>query len=101
MPYVITEPCIDSKDTACYEVCPVDAIAPTPDGPSFQAHDQLFIDPVACIECGACEAVCPVDAIFEEQSVPEQYHSWIATNRTFFSPVVQAHAGPTTDPSSA
>jgi NAD-dependent dihydropyrimidine dehydrogenase PreA subunit len=41
MPYVITEPCIGNKDTACYDVCPVDAIAPAPDGPSFDAHDQM------------------------------------------------------------
>jgi len=26
MTYVITEPCIDVKDKACVEVCPVDCI---------------------------------------------------------------------------
>jgi NAD-dependent dihydropyrimidine dehydrogenase PreA subunit len=26
MPYVIAEPCIDVKDKACVEVCPVDCI---------------------------------------------------------------------------
>lgn len=85
MPYVITEPCIGSKDTSCYDVCPVDAIQPTPDGPEFDIQDQMFIDPVACIECGACEPVCPVEAIYNEQDVPEQWKSWIAANRRFFA----------------
>lgn len=84
MPYVITEPCIGSKDASCYEVCPVDAIQPAPGGPDFDKHDQLFIDPVACIECGACEPVCPVEAIYDEDDVPEQWRSSIAANRRFF-----------------
>lgn len=86
MPYVITEPCIGSKDASCFEVCPVDAIQPAPGGPDFDRHDQMFIDPVACIECGACEAVCPVQAIYDERDVPEQWRSWIAANRQFFDP---------------
>ncbi|WP_255945696.1 4Fe-4S dicluster domain-containing protein [Streptomyces odontomachi] len=85
MSYVITEPCVDSKDSSCYDVCPVDAIQPTPDGPDFDKHDQLFIDPVACIDCGACEAVCPVEAIYDEDDVPEQWRSSIAANRQFFA----------------
>ena len=28
MAYVITEPCIGTKDTACVDVCPVDCIHP-------------------------------------------------------------------------
>ena len=31
MTYVIAEPCIKTKDTACVEVCPVDCIHPTKD----------------------------------------------------------------------
>lgn len=84
MPYVITEPCIGSKDASCYGVCPVDAIQPAPGGPDFDNHDQMFIDPMACIECGACEPACPVGAIYSEEDVPEQWRSWIATNKRFF-----------------
>jgi len=29
MTYIIAEPCIDVKDTACVDVCPVDCIHPT------------------------------------------------------------------------
>ena len=28
MPFVITDPCIGTKDTACVDVCPVDCIHP-------------------------------------------------------------------------
>ncbi len=30
MTYVICEPCIDLKDNACVDVCPVDCIHPHP-----------------------------------------------------------------------
>src|SRR2546423_1840380 len=86
MPYVITEPCVGSKDASCYDVCPVDAIHPAPEGPDFDDHDQLFIDPVSCIECGACAAVCPTEAIYDEDEVPDRWRSWIETNRRFFGP---------------
>jgi NAD-dependent dihydropyrimidine dehydrogenase PreA subunit len=85
VPYVITEPCIGTKDASCYDVCPVDAIHPAPGGPD-DIHDQLFIDPVACIDCGACQPVCPVQAIYGEDEVPERWRSWIATNKRFFDP---------------
>ena len=29
MAYIIAEPCIGTKDTACVDVCPVDCIHPT------------------------------------------------------------------------
>ena len=35
MAYVITEPCIGTKDTACVDVCPVDCIHPRKDEPEF------------------------------------------------------------------
>ena len=34
MAYVITEPCIGTKDTACVDVCPVDCIHPRKDEPT-------------------------------------------------------------------
>ncbi len=69
MAYVIAEPCIETKDTACVDACPVDCIHPKKnttynDGrPGFDEVSQLYIDPVECIDCGACVPVCPVSAI--------------------------------------
>ena len=37
MTYVITEPCIGTKDQSCVEVCPVDCI--------YDGGDQFFINP--------------------------------------------------------
>jgi len=63
MAYVIAEPCIDTKDNSCVEVCPVDCIHPTPDEPDYDNVKQLYIDPEECIDCDACVEACPVDAI--------------------------------------
>jgi NAD-dependent dihydropyrimidine dehydrogenase PreA subunit len=77
MTYVITEPCINVKDKACVDVCPVDCI--------YEGADQLFISPDECIDCGACEPECPVDAIFEADFVPDQWKAFIDKNAEFFS----------------
>ena len=45
MAYVITEPCIGTKDNSCVEVCPVDCIHPTPDEPDYDKVEMLYIDP--------------------------------------------------------
>jgi NAD-dependent dihydropyrimidine dehydrogenase PreA subunit len=84
MTYVITELCVGTKDTSCVEVCPVDCIHPTPDEPEFEAQDQLWIDPVECIDCDACVEACPVDAIFAEDQVPEQYRHFTALNAAYY-----------------
>ena len=84
MPYVITEPCIGNKDTSCYDVCPVDAIHPSPNGPGVDEHDQLYINPAECIDCGACEAACPHSAIFVEGDVPQEWASFTKINADFF-----------------
>jgi len=55
MAYVIAEPCIGTKDTACVDACPVDCIHPKKDESGNGEADQLFIDPVECIDCGACD----------------------------------------------
>jgi ferredoxin len=65
MPYVITEACINIKDRACVDVCPVDCI--------YEGPDQLFIKPDECIDCGACEPECPVSAIFEQSTLPSEW----------------------------
>ena len=80
MAYIIAEPCVDTKDTACVEVCPVDCIHPI-DG---EGEPMLYIDPDECIDCGACEPECPVEAIFAEEDLPEEWNPYIEINAKFF-----------------
>jgi len=76
--YVITEPCIGTKDAACVEVCPVDFIHSDVNAP------QSYINPDECIDCGACEPVCPVSAIFPEDAVPEEWKHFVDSNSGFY-----------------
>lgn len=78
MTYVIAEPCIDVKDKACVEVCPVDCIHSDDDSP------QLYINPGECIDCGACEPECPVEAIFEESALPAEWKHFTQINADYF-----------------
>ena len=80
MTYVIAQPCIDVKDKACVDVCPVDCIHPV-DGEDVK---QLFIDPDECIDCGACEPECPVEAIFTEEDLPEEWAHFTKINADYF-----------------
>ena len=73
MAYVIAEPCIGTKDTACVDACPVDCIHPKKDEAKYGETDQLFIDPVECIDCAACVPVCPVSAIYAGDDLPEKW----------------------------
>jgi NAD-dependent dihydropyrimidine dehydrogenase PreA subunit len=50
MPRVITNLCL--RDSSCVEVCPVDCISP---GEPVEEYPTYYIDPDACIDCGACE----------------------------------------------
>ena len=84
MTYVITEPCIDVKDTACVDVCPVDCIHPTSDSDEFENQNQLFIDPAECIDCNVCEPECPVEAIFIDDEVPAEWEHFIQLNADYF-----------------
>jgi ferredoxin len=66
MAFVIAEPCIGTKDSACVDACPVDCIHPKKnttydDGrPTFDDVPQLYIDPGEFIDCGACVPVFPL-----------------------------------------
>ena len=75
MTYVITQPCIDTKDRSCVDVCPVDCIHDDGDD-----DKMLYIDPDECIDCGACEPVCPTKAIFPEDDLPEKWKEFTALN---------------------
>jgi len=78
--YVIAEPCIGVKDTACVDACPVDCIHPRKDEADFNPVQQLFIDPQECIDCGACVPVCPVAAIFAREDLPDKWDGFAAVN---------------------
>jgi NAD-dependent dihydropyrimidine dehydrogenase PreA subunit len=80
MAYVIAEPCIDVKDTACVDACPVDCIHPRKNESAFAGAAQLYIDPVECIDCGACVPVCPVSAIFALEDLPEKWKQYTQLN---------------------
>ena len=84
MTYVIAEPCINTKDTACVDACPVDCIHPKKDSPKYATEQLLYIDPVECIDCGACVPVCPVSAIFALDDLPEKWNSFTELNAKYF-----------------
>ena len=77
MAYIITEACIDTKDKACIDECPVDCI--------YEGGRMSYINPSECIDCGACEPVCPVSAIYEEKSLPKSQLPFIEINKNFFN----------------
>lgn len=79
MTYVITEPCLTSKDASCVEVCPVNCIK------SDGSAAQYFIDPTACISCAACVDACPVKAIYPDDQVPPQWQAYIRMNADYFA----------------
>ena len=76
MTYTIAEPCIDVKDKACIEECPVDCI--------YEGPRMLYIQPDECVDCGACEPVCPVEAIFYEDDVPDMWKPFTPVNKEWF-----------------
>src|SRR5215467_15191699 len=85
MAYVIAEPCIGTKDTACVDVCPVDCIHPRKDEPKFESEPQLYISPSECIDCGACVPVCPVTAIFALEDLPEKWAHFTPINADWYT----------------
>ena len=84
MPFVITDPCIGTKDSACVDVCPVDCIHPRKDEPEFATTSMLYIHPDECIDCGACVPACPVAAIYDSpDSTPGSQKGLIEANSVF------------------
>ena len=93
MTYVITKPCLGTKDRSCVEVCPVDCFYDirkkkynSTFGVEVSGDDGdetvglLVIHPDECINCGACETECPVEAIYEDSAVPEDFKDFIKIN---------------------
>lgn len=79
MAYIITEPCIGTKDASCVDVCPVDCIYTRDEDP------QYYIDPDTCIDCGACVPECPVEAILPAEDLPEEYAYTTELNALYFT----------------
>jgi ferredoxin len=86
MTYVVTSPCIDVKDGACQDVCPVECI--------YEGGRMMYIHPDECINCGLCLSVCPVDAIFEDAAAPAHEAAFHAVNAEFFGPAVTGWGAP-------
>lgn len=80
MAYVIAEPCIGTKDTACVDACPVDCIHPGKRESEYETAQQLYIDPQECIDCGACVPVCPVSAIYPADDLPDKWKHYADIN---------------------
>ena len=95
---IITEACIDTKDRACVDVCPVQCIyewdaakqsllseekagsgvventhAAVPEHIAVFGDTMLYVNTDECTSCTACYQpdVCPVGAIYPEQDVPD------------------------------
>jgi ferredoxin len=95
---IITEACIDVKDRACVDVCPVQCIyefdtskgvlfsedeagsgtventhAANPDAVAIFGDSLLYVNVDECTSCTACyqDDVCPVGAIYTEEDVPD------------------------------
>ena len=95
---IITEACIDVKDRACVDVCPVQCIyeldtakgilfsedehgsgvienthQPDPDAIAVFGDTLLYVNVDECTSCTACYQpdVCPVGAIYSEEQVPD------------------------------
>lgn len=99
MTYVVTKPCIGTKDRSCCEVCPVDCFydivkdsynaqfgalpkkRKKKDGTEVDDYGMLVIHPDECINCGACETECPVEAIYEDTGVPDDMKDFVEINQ--------------------
>jgi Fe-S-cluster-containing hydrogenase component 2 len=95
---IITEACIDVKDRACVDVCPVQCIyefdpaknvlfseaeagsgvietthAPNPEAIAVFGDSILYVNLEECTSCTACYQpdVCPVGAIYSEEHLPD------------------------------
>ncbi len=86
MAYVIASACIDVKDGACRDVCPVECI--------YEGGRMMYIQPAECIDCGLCLSICPVDAIYAEGDLPSGEGAFRDVNAEFFGAAVTGWGSP-------
>ena len=82
MAYVIVDTC--TKDNLCVDACPVDCIHPKEDEADHEAATQLWIDPEACIDCGACVPVCPTNSVFILEELPADKADFAGKNAAYY-----------------
>ena len=80
MSYIIGNKCIEVKDGACIQVCPIDDCI-------VEGEDSMYINPDLCIDCGACIYECPVTAIYdsEEDAIENGEIDAVHSNYNFFN----------------
>jgi len=93
MTYVIGSPCVDVKDRACVDECPVDCI--------YEGDRTLYIHPDECVDCGACEPVCPTEAIYYEDDLPAAEQAYLTDNAAFFTETLPGRPAPLGSPGGA
>gem|GEM_PF-142825 len=72
MAFIVTESCINCKNTMCVEACRAGAFH---EGPNF-----LVINPDACGDCGRCKPPCPLGAITPSRTIPKNQQQFIEIN---------------------
>ena len=82
MAFVVTDKCI--KDFRCVDECGMGAIAPGRDDPQAGEASQVYINPDACVECGACAMACDNDAIHADYMLPAEKAHFAEKNAAYF-----------------
>lgn len=87
MSYVIAQPCVDHNDRSCIEVCPVDCITS-----EIGVDRKLYVDPDACIDCGACADACPNAAIYRSDELPVEWLAFARVDAAWYGDPQSARA---------
>jgi ferredoxin len=58
----------------------------------------MYIDPIACVDCGACIPACPVQAISETADLSKDDLMWVQINaeKSSSTPVIRGKQPPLT-----
>jgi ferredoxin len=88
MTVVVTDNCDGCRFTECVKVCPVACF--------HRDERMLYVDPLACVDCGACIPVCPVQAIYFQEDLPESKSHWLKENerRAADLPIIKKSVDP-------
>jgi ferredoxin len=56
----------------------------------------MYIDPIACVDCGACIPACPVQAISETADLSKDELMWVQINaeKSSSTPVIRTKQTP-------